>query len=197
MVTLNSSLRFYNFEGYSQEEIIIKLDTILVKREKQIEDMSMDQLGFNERLNSLYATNQNLEKEREELKNKVFKLQNRLEEEITSKFILFKKYESLDNELVHIKKSMVGVSPLKGFTSQNPVINNDRTGEIKAKVISTESKEVLEKSETQTSQASSIGDSGVSNNASTLKKQPDRFVLASDAIEYEYMSLDYQVPYKK
>lgn len=188
MVTLNSSLRFYNFEGYSQEEIILKLDSILVKREKQIEDMSLDQLGLNERLNYLYATNQDLEKERDELKSKIFKLQNRIEEETTSKFILFKKYESLDNELAHLKKSMSGSPALKGFTINNPVTSNERSGEIKANNSTSTIKEEVGNQPISNVQTSN----SINSNANIQKKQTDRFILASDTIEYEYMSLDYQ-----
>lgn len=188
MVVLNSSLRFFNFEGYSLEQIIVKLDETLVKRENQIESMSTDQLYMSEKMNLLDCLNKDLEKEKETLKHKIIKLQSRIEEEITSKFILFKKYESLDNELIHLKNSLTAngasstrMTPLKSMSSSF-----------------SDSKSEAQNIKSETTRNSlKVSDLGGSNTElklieSTNKSKSDRFVLASDTIEYEYMSLDYQ-----
>jgi predicted nucleic acid-binding Zn-ribbon protein len=68
-----SSLKYFNFEGFSQEKIIEKYEVVLASREKQITDLSIEIGAINERLSNLSDKCKHLAEENEILKNKLQK----------------------------------------------------------------------------------------------------------------------------
>jgi cell division septum initiation protein DivIVA len=105
MVSLNSSLKFIDMSFYSKDDIISKLDALLVKREKQIHDMSLDTSALNERLNIVYKSNVILEMEKKELSEKVIKLQAQLRQELDTKEVLLTENSKMEDELNYLKKA--------------------------------------------------------------------------------------------
>lgn len=105
MVSLNSSIKFIDVSECSKDELIERLDSLLVKREKQIHAMSVDMGALNDRLNIVYNSNQNLEREKKELSEKVLKLQAQLRQELDNKEVLLAENTKLESELSYIKSS--------------------------------------------------------------------------------------------
>ena len=68
-----SSLKFFNFQGWTQEKIIEKYETVLTSREKQITDLSMEIGSLNDRLSYLSDNFQSTKEENEMLKNRLHK----------------------------------------------------------------------------------------------------------------------------
>ncbi len=68
-----SSLRYFNFEGWTKEKIIEKYEHVLTSREKQITDLSIEIGTINDRLNFLGDKCKKLDEENEMLKNRLQK----------------------------------------------------------------------------------------------------------------------------
>jgi hypothetical protein len=49
----NSSLKFFNFEGWTNEKIIAKYENVLACREKQITDLSIEIGNLNDRMSTI------------------------------------------------------------------------------------------------------------------------------------------------
>jgi hypothetical protein len=71
-----SSLRFFNFEGWTKEKIIEKYEHVLCSREKQITDLSIEIGSINDRLSLLSDKCKTFENENEMLKNRLQKRVN-------------------------------------------------------------------------------------------------------------------------
>jgi len=72
--SLNSSLKNYNFKGWTSEKIIEKYEFVLASREKQIEDLSFEFGNVYQNLNKYTELVSKLESENEIFKNKISKL---------------------------------------------------------------------------------------------------------------------------
>jgi regulator of replication initiation timing len=68
-----SSLQQFKFDGWSQDKIIDKYETVLTSREKQITDLAMEIGVINERITTLSEQNSDLKSEVEMLKNRLQK----------------------------------------------------------------------------------------------------------------------------
>jgi flagellar biosynthesis chaperone FliJ len=64
---LNSSLKNYNFKGWTSDKIIEKYEYVLASREKQIEDLSLEFGNVYQNLNKYTEMVSNLEKENNDL----------------------------------------------------------------------------------------------------------------------------------
>ena len=73
-IELNSSLKNYNFKGWTSDKIIEKYEYVLASREKQIEDLSLEFGNVYQNLNKYTDMVSNLENENNQLKNKNIKL---------------------------------------------------------------------------------------------------------------------------
>ncbi len=76
---LNSSLKNYNFKGWTSDKIIEKYEYVLASREKQIEDLSLEFGNVYQNLNKYTEMVSNLEKENNQLNSK------------NTKFVILKK----------------------------------------------------------------------------------------------------------
>jgi hypothetical protein len=101
-----SSLRFFNFEGMSNEKIIEKYEEVLFHREKQIEDLSHEVGVLNEKLSNVkifeikkcYEKLKHLEDDNSMLNNKLLKKDTILTQELTNKEIMFIRLQNLEKE---------------------------------------------------------------------------------------------------
>lgn len=125
---LNSSIRYLDLNKISKEELISIMDNLLVKREKQIHDMSLDTSALNDRITCLYKSNLELEKDKNLLSQKVIKLEACLQQELDNKEILFSSNQKLENDISYLKglsSNNIGLS-LKANNSikENNFLNN-------------------------------------------------------------------------
>jgi len=68
-----SSLKFFNFEGWSSQKILEKYEIVLSSREKQITDLSIEIGSLNERLANISDKLLSVEEENTYLKNRLQK----------------------------------------------------------------------------------------------------------------------------
>lgn len=68
-----SSLKYFNFQGWTQDKIIEKYENVLTSREKQITDLSIEIGSLNDRISFLAENLKNFKDENEILKNKLQK----------------------------------------------------------------------------------------------------------------------------
>jgi hypothetical protein len=52
-LVLQSSLKFFNFEGMDKDKIIEKYEEVLQQREKQVRELSYEVGGINEKLSNV------------------------------------------------------------------------------------------------------------------------------------------------
>jgi hypothetical protein len=71
-----SSLKFFNFEGWSSQKIIEKYEIVLTSREKQITDLSIEIGSLNERLANISDKLISVEEENTFMKNRLQKRVN-------------------------------------------------------------------------------------------------------------------------
>ena len=68
-----STLKFFNFEGWSSQKIIDKYEIVLASREKQITDLSIEIGSLNERIANTSDKLKSTQEENEYLKNRLQK----------------------------------------------------------------------------------------------------------------------------
>jgi len=95
---IQSSLKFFNFEGMTQNQIIEKYEETLCQREKQIRDISYEIGMINEKQVNKDEQIKSLQEENADLQNKLLKKNTLLEQELTNKDIMFIKLNNLQNE---------------------------------------------------------------------------------------------------
>jgi hypothetical protein len=71
-----SSLKFFNFQGWTHEKIIDKYENVLASREKQITDLSIEIGSLNDRVSQLSDNLKNFQDENEILKTRLQKRVN-------------------------------------------------------------------------------------------------------------------------
>jgi hypothetical protein len=71
-----SSLKFYNFQNWTQEKVIEKYENVLTSREKQITDLSIEIGSLNDRVSNLSDSLKNYQEENEILKTRLQKRVN-------------------------------------------------------------------------------------------------------------------------
>ncbi len=69
-----SSLKNYNFKGWTSDKIVEKYEFVLSSREKQIEDLSLEFGNVYRNLNQYMDLASKFEKENTEIKNKNIRL---------------------------------------------------------------------------------------------------------------------------
>jgi hypothetical protein len=128
-----SSLKFFNFDGWSKEKIIDKYEVVLTSREKQITDLSIEIGSLNDRINNLSDNNSSLQDENEMLKIRLQKRENILNQELNNKEIMFMRLERTEQECDELKRKLekyekAGVNkeiPFKEKDSRNKDSNSN------------------------------------------------------------------------
>lgn len=206
---LVSSLKFYDFEGMTKEDIISKFDSLLEQREKLINEINNDNCILNEKLNLSNSYVKQIEGEKNELMIKCNKLEKLFKQELIDKEILLTKNSKLEQENIHLLKNfeMNTKGPNKGglsgffqdisdkFSTKKPSnqiieTNNIITSKIKEdKIIKTEDtqKEINVAKKSESIKLSTDNSEFKINEMKKSNKNSDQEfgMLGSDNIEYE------------
>ena len=94
-----SSLKKFNFEGMTTEEIINKYESVLSTREKQILDLTIEIGSANSEINRLTDEVEKFDKENEVLLNKINKIEKNIAQELNNKDIMFNRLQKKESEV--------------------------------------------------------------------------------------------------
>ena len=101
---IKSSAKNEDFSGLSEKQIIEKYESLLVKRENEVKEMSYQMGVVNEKYFDGLEKIKELKKENESLENKINKIKKLIEEEINSKQIMNEKISELNKENNELRK---------------------------------------------------------------------------------------------
>ncbi len=93
-----SSLKKFNFEGMTTEEIINKYESVLSSREKQILDLTVEIGNANSEINKLTEELEKNDKENIELLNKINKIEKNISQEMKNKEVMFMRLQQKESE---------------------------------------------------------------------------------------------------
>ena len=119
----DSSLKHFNFKGWTADQILEKYESVLASREKQITDLSIEMGSINDKLNILNEQVENYKKENEQLKAAVKKKESLLAQDLNNKEIMFIRLEKRENEYDKLKMKYDIMVRDKGELTM-PSINN-------------------------------------------------------------------------
>ena len=108
---IKSSAKNEDFNGLSEKQILEKYEALLVKREKEVKDMSYQMGVVNEKYFDGLEKIKQLEKENEELDNKINKIVKLIENEKSNKKIMNERISELtkeNNELRKQRNNIIG-----------------------------------------------------------------------------------------
>ena len=108
---IRSSAKNEDFSGLSEKQILEKYESLLVKREKEVKDISYQMGVVNEKYFDGVEKIKELEKENEDLENKIIKISKLIENEKKSKKIMNAKISELtkeNNELRKQRNNIIG-----------------------------------------------------------------------------------------
>ena len=109
--SIKSSAKKEDFSGLSDKQIIEKYEALLVKREKEVKDISYQMGVVNENYFDGLEKIKQLKKENEELENKIIKISKSIEEEKNNKKIMNERISELtreNNELRKQRNNIIG-----------------------------------------------------------------------------------------
>ena len=109
--SIKSSAKNEDFNGLSEKQILEKYEALLVKRDKEVKDMSYQMGVVNEKYFDGLEKIKQLEKENEELDNKINKIVKLIENEKSNKKIMNERISELtkeNNELRKQRNNIIG-----------------------------------------------------------------------------------------
>ena len=109
--SIKSSARNEDFRGLSEKQIIEKYEALLVKREKEVKDISYQMGVVNEKYFDGLEKIKQLKKENDELDNKIIKITKLIENEKINKKIMNERISELtreNNELRKQRNNIIG-----------------------------------------------------------------------------------------
>ena len=109
--SIKSSARNEDFSGLSEKQIIEKYEALLVKREKEVKDISYQMGVVNEKYFDGLEKIKQLKKENDELDNKIIKITKLIENEKINKKIMNERISELtreNNELRKQRNNIIG-----------------------------------------------------------------------------------------
>ena len=101
---IKSSAKFENFTGLNDEQIIEKYEKLLVERENEVKEISFQMGVVNEKYFDGLDKIKNLQKENEELENKIKKKEKMVNAEINNKQIMNERINALTKENNELRK---------------------------------------------------------------------------------------------
>ena len=110
-IIIKMILKNEDFSGLSEKQILEKYESLLVKREKEVKDISYQMGVVNEKYFDGVEKIKELEKENEDLENKIIKISKLIENEKKSKKIMNAKISELtkeNNELRKQRNNIIG-----------------------------------------------------------------------------------------
>ena len=112
----DSSLKHFNFKGWTADQILEKYESVLASREKQITALSIEMGSINDKLNILTEQVENYKKENEQLKAALKKKESLLAQDLN-------RLEKRENEYDKLKMKYDIMVRDKGELTM-PSINN-------------------------------------------------------------------------
>ena len=94
-----SSLKNFNFEGMTTEEIINKYESVLSTRENQLLSLTIEIGNANSEINKLTDEIEKYDKENEILLNKINKIEKNISQELSNKDIMFMRLQQKESEV--------------------------------------------------------------------------------------------------
>ena len=131
MQTNGSSLKNFNFEGMTTEEIINKYESVLSTRESQILDLTMAIGHANSEINKLTEGIEKYDKENEELLGKIKKLEKNISQELNNKEIMFMRLQKKDSEVEFLQiqyDAMVNGTDIKPVEEKKQPAKKEESG---------------------------------------------------------------------
>ena len=125
-----SSLKNFNFEGMTTEEIINKYESVLSTREKQILDLTVEIGNANAEINKLTDEIEKYDQENVTLLNKINKIEKNISQELSNKEIMFTRLQQKESEVEFLQIQLDAL--IKGTnikpTEEKKVTKNEDTG---------------------------------------------------------------------
>ena len=125
-----SSLKNYNFEGMTTEEIINKYESVLSTREQQILDLTIEIGNANSQINKLSDEIEAYDKENAILLNKIQKIEKNITQELNNKEIMFTRLQEKESEVEFLQ---IQLDALINGTNIKPsedkkIVKNEESG---------------------------------------------------------------------
>ena len=130
MESNGSSLKNYNFEGMTTEEIINKYESVLSTREKQILDLTVEIGNANSEINKLSDEIEAYDKENAVLLNKINKVEKNIAQELNNKEIMFMRLQEKESEVEFLQiqlDALINGTNIKP-TEEKKVEKNEESG---------------------------------------------------------------------
>ena len=130
MEAKGSSLKNFNFEGMTTEEIINKYEAVLSTREKQVLDLTIEIGNANAEINKLSDEIEKYDKENVILLNKIKKVEKNIKQELSNKEIMFSRLQEKESEVEFLQIQLdalingTNIQP----TEEKKIIKNEDTG---------------------------------------------------------------------
>ena len=128
MEAKGSSLKNFNFEGMTTEEIINKYEAVLSTREKQVLDLTIEIGNANAEINKLTDEIEKYDKENVTLLNKIKKIEKNITQELSNKEIMFSRLQEKESEVEFLQiqlDALINGTNIKPTVEKKVVINED------------------------------------------------------------------------
>ena len=125
-----SSLKNFNFEGMTTEEIINKYESVLSTRENQLLSLTIEIGNANSEINKLTDEIEKYDKENEMLLNKINKIEKNISQELNNKDIMFMRLQQKESEVEFLQIQLDAL--IKGTnikpSEEKKIIKNEDSG---------------------------------------------------------------------
>ena len=125
-----SSLKNFNFEGMTTEEIINKYESVLSTRENQLLSLTIEIGNANSEINKLTDEIEQYDKENELLLNKINKIEKNIAQELNNKEIMFMRLQQKESEVEFLQIQLDAL--VKGTnikpTEEKKIVTNEESG---------------------------------------------------------------------
>ena len=125
-----SSLKNFNFEGMTTEEIINKYESVLSTRENQLLSLTIEIGNANSEINKLSDEIEKYDKENEILLNKINKIEKNISQELSNKEIMFMRLQQKESEVEFLQIQLDAL--IKGTnikpSEEKKIVKNEEGG---------------------------------------------------------------------
>ena len=125
-----SSLKNFNFEGMTTEEIINKYESVLSTRENQLLSLTIEIGKANSEINKLTDEIEKYDKENEMLLNKINKIEKNISQELNNKDIMFMRLQQKESEVEFLQIQLDAL--IKGTnikpSEEKKIVKNEESG---------------------------------------------------------------------
>ena len=125
-----SSLKNYNFEGMTTEEIINKYESVLSTREQQILDLTIEIGNANSQINKLSDEIESYNNENTTLLNKIQKIEKNISQELNNKEIMLMRLQERESEVEFLQiqlDALINGTNIKP-TEDKKLVKNEESG---------------------------------------------------------------------